>query len=514
MSRKDAWQPEQIDALFAVFDSVSPKELNEKMRPGARVGDFMEQACMAVFGQVESKLMTRVRSRVARIKRDFLDYLLLLRDKERNPSLNEGEEYSKKLALLYQRLPRSLIGLEVTFDLKEGEYESGDEVAKKNPTPPVIKPKPIFRVPVDKAKIGDQRTPPKDDEVPLDTLKNKYKLDGYGGGATVEKVSENAPPTTTSIPDKSIHIGEDDILSGPKNQRSAEEGLRREELEASKEKELRRRIQNARKRYPAAMSLFDSEDGDDDLDLRLREKKPAASTKPQPLVAAVPKPPNRRSLPGPSFDGSDSDPDFGSHVEMLSLASSTPKAPKRYGSVHESSPIKRSRSSQVLNLSSDDDDPIFVLLNQSRQSAPGTVSMSIGASSQNQSHHPFSGPSDSPKRKRGRPRKDASAATTAAPSVNFSMKGPPKKKLSPPFTVANATSSGQSFAASQSSAPASVESKHLPQYFEAMDKFLQSVERLYILADGDAGMKQALSKLVQATTEKIEKSVAGSGETS
>lgn len=616
MSRKDAWPTEQIDALFAVFDSVGPKELNEKMRPGARFGDFMEQACMGVFGQVEPRLMTRVRSRVARIKRDFLDYLILLREKERDPSVAD-EEYSKKLALLYQRLPKSLIGLQVTFDLKEDAVDSEEDVLKptRSSTPPVTKPKPLFRVPVDKTKVRDNKIPAHDDRVPLDTLTTKYKLDGYGGGATVEKMSENGPTSTGSAPDKSIQIGEEDILSGPKNQVSAAEALRREEAEAAKVQREREERLRLRRESSEARSLFETEEHDQNSDTKTSEKSEKSETpvsksesrsllrKKRRLVVTEAKSKNLEMALSDEYEDpifalaekktqlketasetpasppvgsrnvgveleqtrsqskdqpdstsktmdrqyrppkvhrsdSDSDSDIGSRAELFSLPTSTPKAAKRHSFVQERpSPTKRNssrlqRSSVRLDDEVDDD----LMSRSDRRSRSVQVSdLEPGQGDLVELQHPVTGrvsvdadqmyqltlpggtsttvPTEAPKRKRGRPRKDVYTMDDDAlfpPSVGSSRTSatdsrPAKKKTQVSMSSANERRS--SIMTSTPHPDTSMSSNYLPQYLESMQQFLRSVERLYILADGDTAMRRALAQLVQATTEKIERSV-------
>lgn len=562
MSRKDAWPQEQIDALFAVFDSIGPKELNVLMRPGARFGNFMEQACMGVFGEVEPKLLTRVRSRVSRIKRDFLDYLILLRDKERDPSVAD-EEYSRKLALLYQRLPKSLIGLHVTFDVKEdvSDYEEADEkrgkVKSKKDTPPaaavssVTKPKPLFRVPVDKSKKGDKRTSPEEEPAPVT---GKYKLDGYGGGATVEKVG-GSNVVKDAIVDESIHIGEDDILSGPRNQISAQEALKREQAEALKAfKEREERLRLRREGSEGRTSLFggsDVEVSEENSDKKSNSDKKADSDKKQKTTektsssqksSTADKETLEKALVKEGEGGAENEKFFKAiysrkanrearqealklmhsgdsdeemfplgHGEMSSLPTSTPKRLKRHhnSTQEHSSPTKRNSSlSQRLSVGLDDDesDNDF-LLNTSepkRATSRGQSLQKLPAPIQ-----PTTTAQEPPKRKRGRPRKDAVPATAifgAAAPTNASTAAstaPPKTRVS----MSNANSSN--FHVNSNANSDAMSSNHLPQYLDGMQQFLSSVERLYVLADGDATMRKALAQLVVATTEKIERSTMG-----
>lgn len=91
-------------------------------------------------------------------------------------------------------------------------------------------------------------------------------------------MSENGPTSTGSAPDKSIQIGEEDILSGPKNQVSAAEALRREEAEAAKVQREREERLRLRRESSEARSLFETEEHDQNSDTKTSEKSEKSET--------------------------------------------------------------------------------------------------------------------------------------------------------------------------------------------------------------------------------------------
>ncbi|KAG5355903.1 hypothetical protein CJU89_5617 [Yarrowia sp. B02] len=604
MSRKDAWTAAQIAALFAEFDKIEPNELNEKLRPKARLGTFVEDATVAVFGSSEPKMVSRMRSRVARIKRDFLDYLLLLKEKERNPSV-AGEEYSSKLALLYQRLPKSLIGLEVTFDVEDDldDKEAKDEVKKP-------RSKALFRV--DAAKDKDRSSP--DTDVPIDTLTGTIRLENYGNGVTVEKMPTNAD--AESAKDKSIQISEKDILSGPKNQVSAEEARRREETEAAKLEQDREYSQGLRKELLETKStLFSNEDSKESPEepeslseeplpkepesekplpkepvseepMSKKAEKPEASKKAKkidvkpaveldepranPTVEPVPEvrpalseqlsanakltaalkklkrvPKRNRKYMPLDMSSDDSDLDISMRSEMYSLPTSTPKRLKRSGeSIENDSPTKRQSSvSQRDDLTASIDSeprerpstrnqPSMVEAHKERARALNGVTWLTSDAEADSTVVPATDAEvakpDAVKRKRGRPRKadvDVPAffkrpetgdsdpkRDSTKNNVGDTNKKKPTKKQTSTESKTKTTNNTDVVKANTSTAngDASVSSNRLPEYFEGMQQFLASVERLYVLADGDEHMRRALADLVTATTKKIGYSMSGS----
>lgn len=611
MSKKESWTTEQIDALFAVFDKVSPGELNVIMQPGARFGNIMEQACEAVFGVVDSKNMSRVRSRVSRVKRDFFDYLKLIKDKEKDPSLSEDEEYSKKLTSIYRRLPKSLVGLEVTFDLKELADDGDEEVTnekpkgkdkgkgkdKKDSVPPEARPKALFRV----NPVEDDRSSPIDEG---EIITGKYKIDGYGSGATVEKMGEigvsgaSGASGAADLPaDETMHIGEYDLLAEPKskNQVSALVARRREQAAAAKalkEREERLRLRKEGLEGGKA-SLFDASgvegfdrggEGVEGVGEVVKEaassgkassKTPKKTDKSEPKKRVSKKSSNKQSPPADTtnyfhqflidkrpdkgfskvrpprpkeysritsssqFHSSDDEDDLVFH-SASTLPTSTPKALKRHhqsstANQEHSSPTKRNSShSQRLSVGLDDevdfsDDTLTGALTGARDQSRDNSNSEFPEVQEPQSReYELPEVQEPPKKKRGRPKRDESrtASTTATKAVTkaatkaASAETKTATVTKPAAATKTATTPTSSTAkevptASKSNTSLSntstVTSHHLPQYLDGMQQFLSSVERLYVLADGDPTMRKALAKLVTATTEKIERSMDGGG---